>query len=101
MNAGEMAWLFGEVGDSNDGKGWRVRAKGSNMKMTVFFNERLVGRLWLPGSRSRPTFTGGSPETFYLPGPWFRDGANRLAVLLEAFEGEAVSRLDGLTFVPV
>ncbi|WP_309122515.1 beta-galactosidase [Paenibacillus sp.] len=104
MNAGETAWLLGEIGDSNGGKGWRVRAKGANLKLSVWFNGHLVGRLWLQGSRARPAFTGGNQESFYLPGPWFREEraeATRLAVLLEALDGETPSRLEDLSFIPV
>jgi len=101
MNAGEMAWLLGEIKDANEGRGWRVKASGANMKLTVFFNERLIGRLWLPGSPSRPVFTGGSPDSFYIPGPWFEQGRGRMAVLLEAVEGEPGCKLDALSFVPV
>ncbi|HZG85981.1 beta-galactosidase [Paenibacillus sp.] len=101
LQAGEMAWLLGELRGSNDGKGWRVRASGTNVKLTVFLNERLVGRLWLPGSAARPRFTGGSPVSFYLPGAWFEEDGARLAVLLEAVEGEQGCRVDGFSFVPV
>lgn len=101
MNAGEMAWLLGELADSNDGKGWRVRVQGANMKLTALFNGQVVGRLWLAGSRARPDFRGGRPDSFYVPGPWFRDGVNRLAILLEALDGESPSRLEALEFIPV
>ena len=101
LQAGDMAWLFGELSDSNAGKGWRVKTSGTNVKLTVFLNDRLVGRLWLPGSASRPHFTGGSPDSFYLPGAWFGDDGARLAVLLEAVEGEQDCRLDGFAFIPV
>jgi|GEM_PF-245556 len=101
MNAGEMAWLLGELADSNGGKGWRVRVQGANMKLTALFNGQVVGRIWLPGSRARPEFRGGRPDSFYVPGPWFRNGANRLAILLEALDGESPSRLVALEFIPV
>ncbi|MCR2804240.1 beta-galactosidase [Paenibacillus soyae] len=101
MKAGEMAWLLGEVGESNEGKGWRVKARGSNLKMSVLFGGQLVGRLWLQGSRSRPAFTGGSQDSFYLPGPWFQEQSNRLAILLEALDGEEPALLQDLSFIPV
>ncbi|WP_194843394.1 beta-galactosidase [Paenibacillus sp. B01] len=101
LEAGDMGWLIGAVGHSNGGKGWRVQAKGSNLKLTALFNGRLVGRIWLQGSRSRPFFTGGSQDSFYVPGPWFREEAGQLALLLEAVDGEAPSVLEELSFRPV
>ncbi|WP_199615933.1 beta-galactosidase [Paenibacillus alkalitolerans] len=101
FNTGEMCWLYGSVGDSNEGKGWRVHAKGTSVKLTVFINGRLIGRLWMPGSSSRPDFKGGHPESFYVPGAWFRESSNQLAILLEAVEGERISELKALSFVPV
>lgn len=97
-----MAWLCGDVQDANEGRGWRVRVSGSNLKLTVFFNQQIVGRLWLAGSEARPPFTGGHQESFYLPGAWFDEaGSGKLAVLLEAFAGEVPAKLDGLSFIPV
>ena len=36
--------VYGELKDDNQGLGWRVYAKGRDMKLTVFFNDHLVGR---------------------------------------------------------
>ncbi|WP_166239468.1 beta-galactosidase [Paenibacillus turpanensis] len=101
LKRGDMAWLLGELQDSNEGKGWRVKAAGANLKLSVLFNEQLVGRLWLPGSPERPRITGGSADSFYLPGPWFKERQNKLAILLEAVQGEGDCRLEGLSFLPV
>jgi len=101
LMGGETAWLATELRDSNSGRGWRVRVQGANLKLTVLFHGQIVGRLWLKGSKARPAFTGGLQDSFYLPGPWFRDGAIRLAILLEALDGEEPSRLEALAFVPV
>jgi beta-galactosidase len=101
MMAGETAWLLGELRDDNAGRGWRIKADGANIKLTVLFNSRIVGRLWLKGSKARPQFTGGSQDTFYVPGPWFSDGAGKLAILLEALDGEEPPMLESLSFIPV
>jgi len=67
----------------------------------VLFNGHIVGRLWLAGSGARPLFTGGSQDSFYVPGPWFDKGTGKLAILLEALDGEESPRLEALLFVPV
>ncbi len=72
LKPGTLSWLYGDLHDDNQGLGWRVYVKGSNMKLTVFFNGHLVGRLWTQGGANRPIFRGGSDESFYLPGPWFQ-----------------------------
>jgi beta-galactosidase len=103
MKPGAVAWLYSELEDSNQGLGWRVYAKGRDMKLTVFFNGHLVGRLWTQGGLNRPVFRGGSDESFYLPGPWFheQEEGNELVILLEAvaIDGDAI--LEPLRFVPV
>lgn len=101
MDGGRMGWLLGKIADSNKGKGWRIKAEGSNMKLTVFFNGHLIGRLWLQGDRSSYRFTGGNGQSVYLPGVWFQDDSNKIAILLEAIGGELPSRLSDLSFVPV
>jgi len=101
MRPGEMAWLMTELRDSNADRGWRVKVQGANLKLTVLFNGHIVGRLWLAGSKARPLFTGGSQDSFYVPGPWFVSGAGVLAILLEALDGEEAPRLEALLFVPV
>ena len=69
------------------------------MKLTVFFGQQLVGRLWTEGGVSRPMLTGGSQDSFYLPGAWFQEGDNTLSVLLEAVEAGSPSSLEALTFI--
>lgn len=103
LKQGTLSWLYGDLLDDNRGLGWRVYAKGSNMKLTVFFNGHLVGRLWTQGGANRPIFRGGSDESFYLPGPWFRDGesGNEIAILLEAVSVSEDALLEPLRFVPV
>ncbi|CAH1227763.1 hypothetical protein PAECIP111891_06161 [Paenibacillus allorhizoplanae] len=103
MKPGAVAWLYGELEDSNPGLGWRVYTKGRDMKLSVFFNGNLVGRIWTQGGANRPIFRGGSDESFYLPGAWFheREEGNELAILLEAVGLETDAILEPLRFVPV
>ncbi|WP_068785761.1 beta-galactosidase [Paenibacillus phocaensis] len=98
---GEVGWLFASIDNSDQGKGWRVHATGTGLKLTVFLDEQIVGRLWLPGGAGRPTMTGGSPDSFYLPGPWFHRGGARLSIFLEAVNEQAAGRLDKLEFISV
>jgi beta-galactosidase len=103
LKPGTLSWLYGDLHDDNQGRGWRVYAKGCNMKLTVFFNGHLVGRLWTQGGANRPIFRGGSDESFYLPGPWFRDreSGNEITILLEAVAMGEDAILEPLRFVPV
>ncbi len=101
LQPGQLTWLYGNLSDSNAEKGWRVYCEGSNLKMTVFFNERLIARLWMPGGEERPEFRGGSEESFYLPGPWFAEKGNQLLILLEAVHAGERSELQQLKYVPV
>ncbi|WP_167357045.1 beta-galactosidase [Paenibacillus pectinilyticus] len=103
LKSGAVSWLYGELKDDNQGLGWRVYAKGKDMKLTVFFNGHLVGRLWTAGGANRPIFRGGSDDSFYLPGPWFheQEEGNELMILLEAVANDDDAVLEPLQFVPV
>lgn len=102
LRPGEVAWLFGEAVNSAGGKGWRTLFEGSGLKLTVFLEETIVSRMWLPGGEERPVLTGGSPNTAYLPGAWFKEGGEtRLAIMLEAVEPSCNGRLNAVTFRPV
>ncbi|WP_123039646.1 beta-galactosidase [Cohnella candidum] len=101
LEPGATAWLSGAVANSAANNGWRVKVEGSGLKLTVFFADRVVGRLWLPGGAARPVMTGGSPDSFYLPGPWFDDARQELSILLEAVDAESPGRLVSLDFIPV
>ncbi|MCK8489351.1 beta-galactosidase [Paenibacillus sp. MBLB2552] len=101
LDSGKAGWLFAPIHNSAQGKGWRVRAIGSGLKLTVFMDERIVGRLWLPGGAGRPTMTGGSADSFYLPGPWFHDNQAQLSIYLEAVEDQAAGRLESLEVISV
>ncbi|WP_178019100.1 beta-galactosidase [uncultured Paenibacillus sp.] len=101
LASGEVGWLFAPINNSDQGKGWRVRAAGSGLKLTVFMDDRIVGRLWLPGGAGRPTMTGGSTDSFYMPGPWFHDGQAQLSIFLEAVDEQAAGLLERLEFISV
>ncbi|GGI43884.1 hypothetical protein GCM10008018_04350 [Paenibacillus marchantiophytorum] len=103
LKPGAVSWLYGQLDDSNQGLGWRVYVQGRDMKLTVFFNGHLVGRLWTQGGANRPIFRGGSDESFYLPGPWFHDheAGNEVVILLESVGTSADASLEPLRFVPV
>jgi beta-galactosidase len=95
-----LAWLYAEVNAPAEDLGWRVRVTGTGVKLTVFFEGRIVGRLWLPGGDERPVMTGGSPDSFWLPAPWFREGgaASSLVILAEAVVSGETAVIDEITF---
>jgi beta-galactosidase len=101
LEPGEMAWVYGDFRDSNNGHGWRVYCNGSHMKLSVFFNGHLVGRLWTGSGMSRPVYSGGDQASFYLPGPWFNNTVNELRIMLEAVELGEKASLEALRFFPV
>jgi len=102
LEPGAMSWLHAIIPNTEAGEGWRIRAEGSGLKLTVWFGGRIVGRLWLPGGEARPTMTGGSPDSCWLPGPWFdAEGGSRLSILLEAVDARQNGRLASLAFIPV
>ncbi|MGO4548811.1 beta-galactosidase [Paenibacillus sp. 2TAB23] len=101
LEPGETAWLHASTVNSEAGAGWRAKVTGTGLKLTVFLGGRIVGRLWLAGGESRPVLTGGSPDSFYLPGAWYEAGKGELTILLEAVDREQQGRLDAITFMSV
>lgn len=103
MKPGAVSWLYSKLTDRNEGLGWRVYVKGRDMKLTVFFNGHLVGRLWTQGGANRPVFRGGSDESFYVPGAWFheQEAGNDLVIMLEAVALNEDAILEPLRFQPV
>ncbi len=83
LPAGNVSWLCGALPDL---KACHTLAfSGQNAKITVIFNGRLVGRIWLPSGVLRPAMKGGMADNrVYLPGPWFATGENHLACYVEA-----------------
>lgn len=102
LQPGETAWLYATTINSAAGSGWRGRVAGSGLKLTVFLEGRIVGRLWLPSEdENRPVFSGGSPDSFYLPGAWFEGDKGRLAILLEAVDRSKPGCLESVQFISV
>jgi beta-galactosidase len=83
LQPGSISWLFGEIEVSKPYRCHVLKFKGQNMKLTVFFNGTIVGRIWLP-SPNRPPMVGGADNVAYLPGCWFNEKNNRIAIMLEA-----------------
>ncbi|WP_127492650.1 beta-galactosidase [Paenibacillus glycanilyticus] len=96
LEAGQTAWLYSTIPNSDNGKGWRAAVSGSGLKLTVFLEGRIVGRIWTPGEEGRPVITGGSPQSVYLPGVWFNKKEGELVILLEAVDQTAPCRLDAI-----
>ncbi|HEY0829154.1 MAG TPA: hypothetical protein VGE40_13730, partial [Bacilli bacterium] len=99
LPSGKVGWLYGEMIEVPP-RCLTVKCSGQNAKISAFFNGRLVGRLWL-SSESRPAFSGGNQEIFYLPEPWFQQEGNRLALLIEAVELNEEAVITGLIFQPI
>lgn len=97
---GRAAWLYAAVAPSGVDKGWRVQFDGKGLKLTVFLEDRIVGRLWLPCDAELPLMTGGSRQSVYLPGAWFPEAGEpgRLAIWLEAVETGSPGALHTMTF---
>lgn len=101
LKPGETAWLFTSTVNSEDGTGWRAKVAGTGLKLTVFLEGRIVGRIWLPSDANRPVLTGGSPDSFYLPGAWYEAGKGSLAIMLEAVDREKQGLLESIQFISV
>ncbi|MFB9276406.1 beta-galactosidase [Cohnella cellulosilytica] len=102
LEPGEMRWLFAPLPASPSAEGWRVRVRGTGLKLSVLVGDRLVSRLWLEGGEERPTLRGGDASSFWIPGPWLGDGGSgeRLSLLLEAVDPNAAGLLEQLDFIP-
>lgn len=68
--------------------------KGKNIKLTILFNDRIVGRILLKDDKLC-NMVGGYTDRCYIPGPWFKEKNNYLSILVEAI-GEQPS-IDKLT----
>jgi beta-galactosidase len=101
LEPGETAWLYASTVNSEGGAGWRAKIAGSGVKLTVFLEGRIVGRLWLPSDENRPVFSGGRPDSFYLPGAWYDADKGRVAILLEAVDRGKQGRLESIQFISV
>lgn len=101
LEPGAAAWLYASTVNSDAGKGWRAKVAGTGLKLTVFLEGRIVGRLWLPCETDRPVLTGGSPDSFYLPGAWYEEDKGRISILLEAVDRNKQGRLESIQFISV
>ncbi|XEC93582.1 beta-galactosidase [Paenibacillus tarimensis] len=99
---GDMVWLYSSLKDAgNVGRSWRYRVNGSHLKLTALLDGRVIGRLWLPGGGVRPVMTGGSPDSFYVPGLWLAGKDGKLSLLLEAVDRSEAGRIESIIVEPV
>lgn len=86
LSAGDLIWLTAELPSDVEAACRHLLCEGSKAKITAFFNGHLVGRVWLSGGSVRPHMTGGAQKEIYVPEPWYEEGGNRIALLVEALE---------------
>jgi beta-galactosidase len=99
VGAGGMAWLYGSFREDGRHPCLRLVFRGRDIKASVLFNGRLVGRLFLE-TEIRPKMAGGRDDLAYLPSCWFSGEGNRVSILLEAV-GSRRGRLDSIEAQPV
>ncbi|TLS53838.1 hypothetical protein FE782_00305 [Paenibacillus antri] len=98
LQPGAVAWVYGSLPlQLRAGRGLRISVEGSFAKATVFLDGRLVARIWTQGGASRPHVTGGSQDSFFVPGAWLTDEAE-LLLLLEAIDVARPAELRELRF---
>nr|PZN10055.1 MAG: hypothetical protein DIU64_07090 [Caldicoprobacter oshimai] len=97
LQPGSVSWLFGEIDVSKPYRCHVLKFKGQNIKLTVFFNGTIVGRIWLP-SPNRPPMMGGSDNVAYLPACWFNEKNNRIAVMMEAVVKEQPGMIETIDY---
>ncbi|RKL66938.1 hypothetical protein CR203_14020 [Salipaludibacillus neizhouensis] len=95
--SGQMGWLSSSLKFSDSSGSIMMFPKGKNVKLSIFFNDRLVGRVWLP-SKSRPEFRGGGQYRVYLPSTLANNSGNQLHILTEAIEAAEGAVLEGIEF---
>lgn len=101
LEPGSIAWFSAEINTEVGGDSYAVYFYGENLKITVLFNERIVGRLWLP-SPNRPAMVGGTDNVAYLPGRWFRDdGKNKIILLVEAIAKDKMGVISAIDFLAI
>src|SRR5690625_3593434 len=84
--SGEIGWLNTSLKYSHMANKCLIAdVTGENVKLTVLFNQTIVGRVWLP-SKTRPVFTGGGQNRFYCPSSLWEAEHNNLNILVEAIE---------------
>jgi beta-galactosidase len=94
LAAGGMGWLHGQLPlDQLPGAPLDLIFEGSEMKVTVWVGERLVGRLWLP-SQKRPRMAGGPSDRVYLPAAWLKAAEGQIHLLMECTAAQGQGTLD-------
>lgn len=91
IEPGELAALTVELPDVGNRNAY-LFPKGKNLKLTAFYNGRLVSRVWLD-SPNRPLLVGGNPNMVYLPShPVESD--NRVVFFVEAINKDEEAVLE-------
>jgi beta-galactosidase len=99
--SGSSAWLFGNLDVIDSTSCWKVLCSGSNSKLTLFLNGRLIGRIWNPSKASRPQMRGGNDQLTFIPGPWIHKEGNTFAILLESTEQGEAGIIEEIRFLQV
>ncbi|MEH7482645.1 beta-galactosidase [Neobacillus drentensis] len=98
---GSSAWLMGKIDQIDSTNCWKVMFSGTNIKLSIFFNGRLIGRIWTPSKTSRPQMRGGNERIAYVPRPWIQEQGDTLAILLESTEPDEIGVLEEIRFSSV
>lgn len=101
LGSGSSAWLFGNLDGIDSTSCWKVLCRGSNMKLTLYLNGRLIGRIWNPSSTSKPQMRGGNDQLTFVPGPWIHKEGNTFAILLESTERGETGVIEEIRFQQV
>jgi beta-galactosidase len=99
--SGSSAWLFGNLDVIDSTSCWKVLCSGSNSKLTLYLNGRLIGRIWNPSKASRPQMRGGNDQLTFIPGPWIHKEGNTFAILLESTEQGEAGIIEEIRFLQV
>ena len=94
VKPGKLAGLTVELPQVNSENAY-LYPKGKNLKLTIFYNGRLVSRVWLD-SPNRPHLVGGNPYMVYLPSHSTK-GDNQVVFFMEAINKDEEAVLDNLT----
>jgi beta-galactosidase len=101
LGSGSSAWLFGNLDGIDTTSCWKILSRGSNMKLTLYLNGRLIGRIWNPSSTSKPQMRGGNDQLTFAPGPWIHKEGNTFAILLESTERGETGVIEEIRFQQV
>ncbi|NLU42748.1 MAG: hypothetical protein GXX08_11145 [Firmicutes bacterium] len=93
VKPGELAALTVELPQLGNRDAY-LYPKGKNLKLTAFYNGRLVSRVWLD-SPNRPFMVGGNPNMVYLPSHPVKSD-NRAVFFVEAVNKDEGAILDDL-----